>query len=110
MALGDRAFRILGRVVTKDDINSLFPKFRILDDEPFTYETYYNIIELDGLDVSERLFEPTKPGLGIIREIMYVPTNLRTYLFSVPVTSELTWGSETVTFTAGVDFNGEIVY
>lgn len=109
MTLGDRDFRILGRVVTKSGINSIFPKFRIVSEEPFAYETYYSVNDILPLEDSALIFEPTKDGLGITREIMYVATSSRTYLFSVDAVGDITWGDETITFNYGVNFNAQVI-
>lgn len=106
---GDREFRIRGRITTQSDLNNFYPKF-ILDSEvPFLYRTIFTSEEFDGIPLDERVYEPLYKGLGVTREIMYVKTGLRTFLFSVPVVQEILWGSKLVKFSDDINFKGEIV-
>ncbi len=106
-----RKYRIRGRISSKEETNNIYPKFLVLNENPFLQSVILNPTELDGVDESERIFEPIEIGLGIKSEVMYVKdeiVNKRTYLFSYPIETEIIWGSYVVSFDQNVDYEGNV--
>lgn len=99
----DTEFRIIGRVTSKSNMNSFFPKFVVTGEN--TYNMYNNPEEMDDLPPNTRVFEPKQGGLGVTRELMYVETNVKTYLFWVSASGAITWGDELITFQESITFN-----
>jgi hypothetical protein len=98
--------RIIGRVVYKNDVNEIYPKFTILSPEPFLEGVFESWDELDaGVGEDEEIFEPLSYGLGSKTNLMYVKTEEGTFLFSYILT-DIRWGSEVVIFSDEVDFEG----
>lgn len=106
---GDREFRVRGRVTTQANLNGFYPKFIMESEVPFLYRTIYTPEGFTGIPSEEKVYEPLYKGLGVTREIMYVKSGNRTFLFSVPVVQEILWGDELVTFDDEVNFEGEII-
>lgn len=105
---GRRGFvRIRGRVTDKNNLNTFYPKFKVVNEVPFLQETYETFEDLDNNStVEDDIFEPTESGLGTRATVMYVTTNQRTFMFIYKL-EEITWGSEVVSFSDPVNFLGE---
>ena len=95
-------FRIRGKITTKSAMNSIFPKFVV---NGSSYDVYHTLVEMSSLPDNTRVFEPTVIGLGIDKELMYVVTSEKTYLFSLSISSgDVVWGSEVITFQNNINF------
>lgn len=106
--MGDRETRVLGRKTVKDEINDVYPKFVLESEIPFLYKTILDSSELDEFDGDHIVYEPLVRGLGLDREIMYVKSGERTFLFSFPVIQDIRWGSTFVKFSDNRNYKGEI--
>lgn len=99
--------RIRGRVVTKNNVNGIYPKFTVINEEPFLQAVFETWESLDSsVSPSEEVYEPLKTGLGTVTDTMYVKTEYRTFMF-IYGANEITWGSEVVTFGDPVTFAGD---
>lgn len=104
-----RDYRIRGRIAIKEEANNFYPKFIVVNEEPFLYDTIFTPDEVEELDEGERVFEPIENGLGVKSEVMYVKDKPnRTYLFSYPIETDITWGSWVVSFDQNVDYEGNV--
>lgn len=101
-------YRIRGRISKAEDANNIFPKFLVLNEEPFLEQIIESVEELAEVDDEERIFEPVELGLGVKSKLMYVKENQRTYLFSYPIVGDISWGSSIVTFVDNIDFEGNV--
>lgn len=100
----NKEIRIRGRASLRDDVNGIFPKFIITSENPLEYETILTQDEVDTYSSVQVFYEPVYYDLGILREIMYVPTPRGTYLFSLTADASVTWASAMVTFSSGLVF------
>ena len=104
-----RRYRIRGRITNRDEVNNFYPKFLVESEEPFLYDTLLSPDDLELVEEGERVFEPVEEGLGLKSEVMYVKDKPnRTYLFSYPIETDITWGSWVVSFDQNVDFEGNV--
>lgn len=103
-----RKYRVRGRISFLEDVNTIFPKFLVLSEEPFLDRVIESVEELAGIGDTERIFEPIEVGLGVKSEVMYVKSKNRTYLFSYKIEDDIRWGSNVVNFAGNVNFNGDV--
>lgn len=99
--------RIRGHIVTKANVNTIYPKFTVINESPFLQEVFETWEALDlAVSPSTEIYEPLETGLGTRTDTMYVKTKNRTFMFIYGI-NEITWGSEVVTFGDPANFLGD---